>query len=1426
MENKYGLTFPQKNILLVEEFFGKSPINTIVGIFEINKEFDKEVCEKAVNKMVEVNDALRIKVFKENDNTFQYIEKYNYFNVDYFDLENENAEKRKELENELTTKPFEILNSPLYYFAIVKTEKDKGHIFVKLHHLVSDAWTFGNVATQLAEYVDMYTKGEDNEIQKPSYLEFISTENEYISSEKFTKDKMFWEEYLEGFEEPVGIKENNNKTLIDAKRYTVRLEEKLNNDIKEFCRRNRVSPYTVFMNALAIYLHRVTEKYDFVIGTPVLNRSNFKEKKMMGMFVSTMPVRFKIDEKETFLEMCKKSSSETMSLFRHQKYPYSIMLQDFREKNNVSNNLYEVMISYQNARAEYSDNEKYSSDWIFSTKVQDQFAIHIMDMDETGVLEVHFDYLVDLFEDIEIEYIAKRLFTIIDDGINNNKTIETIEIMPEEEKNKILYEFNDTKVDYPKDKTVIDLFEEQVQKTPENIAIVFEGKELTYRELSNFIDKIAYTLKKNNINIGDNVALVLKRGFEMIASMFAIMKIGACYIPIDVEFPKDRIKYILNDCNAKLIVTNIDNNEYDLKVLNLNSVQDEIQEKVENECALENNIYMIYTSGSTGNPKGVIIKQKNVVNLLYSAIDAVELYDNRNTYCALSTYSFDISVLEIFLSLCFGHKLIIANEKQQKEPLELRKLIKDNKCEIFFMTPTRMQILLSGEDSIYCLEYAKCIMLGGEAFPKNIFDRLSKNHKIRIYDGYGPTEITVWSSVKRITNGDDINIGKPLNNTTAYVLDKNNRLLPMYVEGELCIGGLGVAEGYYNKDTLTSQKFIMFNGNKIYKSGDLVKMNSLGECEFLGRIDSQIKLHGLRIELEEIEKEINSFDNIIHTAVIVDEKERLVAYYTSDEQINEKKLKECISKKLPKYMVPNYFVKVDRFETNSVGKINKKILPKLEIKRNVSEKPTSKVEKTIAKAICEILDLSEIGIDEDFFELGLDSLKAIEFISKLSVKNISVAYIDIFKNSSVKQLASLVESKKIEYKILDKDVEIEKVLENNKKTESKLKTKELGNVLLTGATGFLGSHLLANIIDTTNSIVYCLVRGKKEVPPELRLKLVLQEYFGEKYSDCLGKRIIVVEGDIELQNLTKKPENRIILLNNIDTVIHSAANVKHFGDDEAFYKANIQGTKNITDFCVEYNKKLIHISTLSVSGNILEGGHITQKYINEEIEYDETKLNVGQNLENIYAFSKFKAEEYVIRKIKNGLNAKIMRIGNITGRMKDGKFQINANENAFVGRIKSIIDMRMVPNNLYDFDIEFTPVDKLSEAIILLSKIENSNNVFHVYNINHVKLNRFIEILNSIGYHVSIVDKEKFAERILEIKKMNEFKTISGIAIDLDENNNLQYETNIKIKSESTLNILKKLGFKWPEIYEEYICKFIHELCVRNIIDKGDKDEI
>jgi len=1150
------------------------------------------------------------------------------------------------------------------------------------------------------------------------------------------------------------------------------------------------------------------------------------------MFVSTMPVRFKIDEKETFLEMCKKSSSETMTLFRHQKYPYSLMLQDFREKNNTNTNLYEIMISYQNARAEYSDNEKYTTDWMFSTKVQDQFAIHIMDMDETGVLQVHFDYLVDLFEDVEIEYIAKRLFTVILDGIENNKIIETIEIMPEEEKSLIIGKYNDTKRDYPKDKNVIELFEEQVNRVPDNVALVFEGQEMTYKELNEKANSLANYLKNNNISKGDMVGILIDKSFELIISIIALLKLGVCYVPLEKNYNLERKEVILKNAGCKNVIVdeneNVTINQININEINLDSYSGEFSGTYNNpdipNCIL-------YTSGTTGEPKGAVIVDRNIVKLVKNA-DYLTFEDNDNILQAAST-SFDVSLFEIWGALLNGATLHIIKKINLINPSYLKEYMLSNNISILWITSALFNQMIEADATMF--SKLRRIFTGGDVISikhVNILKDACPN--LMITNCYGPTECVAFTNTYNIYNKmtKRIPLGRTISNTTGYVIDSKNRILPLYVPGEYIIGGESVGIEYINNKELTAQKFIhnyiddKFEIDRLYKTGDVVQMIEDGKIDFIGRKDNQIKIRGFRIELDEIKVALQSYGSVKDAVAIVrtnNNNKQIYAYYTSEVTEDNSNLIEYLKTKLPVYMIPSRIMQLDVIPINQNGKIDRKNLPEIEIQVVESEYDIDKytgVYKVIYNIFSKITGVESISPIDSFFDIGGDSISVIKVISELSKENLNVTFQDIYKYPSIEELGNML-SKHEEAESISKHLyneeytKINELLSNNTINDSIEKNiaNEYKNILLTGATGFLGAHILYKYLEKhDNTKVYCLVRRKDGQDPEERLKERLVYFFGREYVESVENRVIVVEGDTIKEELFDNVEDKELVAKDVDVIINSAAHVKHFGNLELFDKINTESVRILSEFALNYNKKLIQISTLSVSGNILENGQIEQKHIKPGTVFNENNLFIGQNLDNVYAYTKFMGEMIVYNYIINkGLDAKVIRMGNLTGRFLDGKFQPNAEENAFAQRLKTIIELGVLPDNLLDFDVEFTPIDYAAEAIITLINTNNKYNTFHLFNDNHIKMEELNKIFKEVGIDLKVISKQEMTALMTELIN-SDYSKIQGIVQDLNSNKELDYKPNTKIKEDFTKYVLEKNGFKWPVIDSSYIKKYLKNL--------------
>lgn len=1424
----YELTNPQKNIWMVDLVNKGSNINNIAGVFYIKgDEFKYEVHNKVLNQLIKQNDAMRIRIITKNGEPYQYIEDFKEQKIDVINMSlSTEKEFNVYIKNEMI-KPIDVVNEKSYDFKIIKMPNMKTCIFFKFHHIIADAWGVIQVATQYSKIYEALFNKIDYEIEIPSYLEYINSEKEYINSEKYENDKLFWENYLKGIKDSVGIKSITKKTLNKSGRYNVKINKKLNSNINKFCKENKISVYNLFMTILAIYLHRTLDKDDFIIGTPILNRSNFKEKKMLGMFISTVPMRFKIEKNMKFKDLLKNTASDTMSVLRHQKYPYSKILEKIYKNTDINNNLYQISLSYQNARIEYPNKEKYNAIWKEPDFVQNQLDLHIIDINNTGNFEICYDYMIDLFKKEEIKFIHLRLITMIQEIIKNDeKLIKDINIISEKEK-ILMDNINETYIKLPKNKNVVEYFEKQAKTNSNKIALVYNKSEITYKELNELSNQIAHTFFELGIKQNDTVAVYINRNEFLIATLIAILKCGATYIPIDPEYPEERVKYILNNSKSKHIITNFTNYDFEnANIININELKykNSNKENLDFKLNCESLAYIIYTSGSTGNPKGVMINNINLINFLYGINKDIKL-SKKDNLISITTISFDIFGLEIWLTLMFGAKLILANEQEQIDSNLLNKVCVDNKATIIQTTPTKLRLLTSEKNNLMYIKKMKKILLGGENLPEEYINKIKKITTSRIINVYGPTETTIWSTIKDITKSKNITAGKPIQNTKLYILDNENNVLPIGVAGQLAISGDSVSKGYYRNDKLTEEQFIInkFNNERMYLTGDLALIDFNQELKILGRIDFQIKLNGQRIELEEIEKKISK-NNDIEDSVVVLKDNKLVCFYLSKKNnLNNEDFRKYLQKYLPAYMIPSIFEKISEFPLTANGKIDRKKL--LEYKINTIKKdivlPITTLQKKIYDSWKIILKNKEFGIDSNFFELG-DSLDAIKLRIELLKKDIKIDYSDIFKFSTIREISEEIEKKTNikEYDISGYNKDFSNILNSNKNFEKSPKKNQIGNVLLTGVTGFLGAHIVADLIDKEESIVYCLIRSKDDLSSEERLKQKLRYYFNNKYDDVINKRVFALDGDIIEKDLGMNKYKEIS--KNIDFVVHSAACVKHYGNKEYFFDINIKGTENVAKYCFKNNKKMIHISTLSVSGNAFESAFIKQEEKDEKIIFDETCFYNGQNVDNVYVYTKFKAEECILEYMEKGLQANIIRCGNLTGRYTDLKFQDNIEENAFAARMKSIVDIGYIPKSCYDMYLEFTPVDLTSEFIVkIMENFNLQHNMFHAFNHNHIYVNEFLTIIKSLGINIVVIEDNEFSNYIKKL--FNEEKSSSklvGIINDINAENSLDYSTNVEIKSDNTIKYLNSIGFEWKKIDKEYIQKYIEYLKDVNFLNK------
>ncbi len=1428
-ENKrYNLTNAQKNIYMIEMAIGKSAINNIAGKLHIKNNFDEEICEQVINDLIRKNDNFRININKnkKTDEISQCLEQYEYIDVQFQDFTNYSSDELKEVNMEFFSKPFDIFNSKLYEFRIEKYSKNTGAIILKIHHLIADAWTFKNMIDSLYTSYEMKLGNTDMKSVKPvSYIEHLEEEMTSKEYQKQEKDKEFYREYLSNPSTPTSLSTiTNNEKLKQAKRYTVTLRKEYNDELIKYTKNNKVSILSLFMAAFSTYIYRITNSTDIVLGTPILGRKNFKEKNMMGMFVSTLPIRAKLDENMSFSDLIKNITKDTLKIFKHQSYALTNILNDVHTNTNLTGNLFNTLISYQNARTSL-DVTSYNAEWIFLEQILNDLEIHITDIENTGVLNISYDYSISKFTEREIRYLNTRIETIIYNFLKvENVTVGNIDIISQEEKNSILKNFNDTKTQYDIDLMINQIFEKIALTNKNKVAIICKDKSLTYDELNRKANKFAYYLyNAKNLKQGDYVCILLNRVIDLSVVLVACSKLDIVYVPVDVNYPDHRKEYIINNSNSKLVINQDILDEYEI-YSRTNFMIEEV--KLDNRN-VEDTIYSIYTSGSTGNPKGVKISNKNLINFINGSNKILKINKN-NIVVSVSTISFDIFGLEFWLALLVGSTVVIADELEQIDSNRLNILCKKNSVDVIQTTPSKFKLLMMNEKNNEYIRNMKKILLCGENLPLDLINKIKLLTKSSIYNGYGPTETTIYSTIANITTLDYITIGKPIANTYIKIVDEKGRLLPLGYAGEMLIGGDSVSSGYLNNSSLTNEKFVFDNDMQciMYKTGDLAKLDYDNNLYVHGRIDFQVKINGQRIELEEIEKQVRNVNLEILEAIAVVKNSNIYVYYipkNTQAIIDIEQIRNKINNILPQYMCPIEYFLLEDVPYTPTGKIDRKAINKLEIKyiskRDIKQ-PTNELERIIYNIWKNNLSTQNFGITDDFFRLGGDSLDAINVRIELLSKNIDVDYDDLFKYKTIEKLASSIVQKDNleEFKLPDTKLDFEPILSNNKILLQSYKEAKIDGVFLTGAAGFLGAHILAKLIDENKvSKIYCLVRSRIGLNKNVdsRLKETLNYYFGDKYDEEFGKKIIAVEGDIAIEpsfGISIDKLNEIAL--NVDAVINSAALVKHYGNVKLFEDVNYLGTKNVIEFCKKYNKKMIQISTLSVSGNGFDSVNIKENNLVKQTTFDETSFYNNQSINNVYVYTKFKAEELVLKEIKeNKLQANIIRMGNLTNRVSDLKFQSNIEENAFANRIKSVLTIGFLPKSLEKLYLEFTPVDYSADFVVKVLKYFNMNNtIFHAFDNNHVNISDLIDILKDMGISLNIIPDESFKLVIDKLLEEKDTEKLKGIINDLDENSVLNYTTTIKIDSNFTTNYMNKLGFKWPEISKEYVIKYIEYL--------------
>jgi amino acid adenylation domain-containing protein len=969
----------------------------------LNKKYLWEAC----NYLVERHESLRMS-FSADGNFFMVYNHLEPFKIQK-DFSNFTEEDKKSAVEEFLDQEasfvFDIKNGPLVRFSLIELSNESFLFTITAHHLVADGWSFGVMLEEIASIYNALKS--NNPIELPEAFQFgqyaaemdlFSGSQDYQSTEKYWLEK--FKQIPEQLELPTDWTRPVQRTF-KSKRIDFELPAELVESVKELGKKSKSSLVSTIMATFEIFLSKITGQDDIVLGVPTAGQAATDNLVLVGHCVNLLPIRTKVDQNLSFGEYLGKRRLELLDDYDHQKYTFGNLIKKLNIKRDTSRiPLVPVVFNIDMGMDDQVNFSGLEHSLVSNPRKFENFEIFLNLANHGENLIVEWSYNTDLFHEDTISYWMLGLEDLLSQLVHNpDKPIRNL-ILNESLVFQQLKEWNATSMKLPVKNSFLEIFWKQAKSIPSMISFIAGYKEFTYRNLRLYSNAIANYLQNQGLGKGDVVGVMLDRNEMLLPALLGIMESGACYLPLDPNFPTERLTYMLEDSGARLLLTErkysswlgTDTAQLTLDDLSLEGVDQlhEIEIPEPNDLA-----YILYTSGSTGKPKGVRISHLNLLNFLVSMRNSPGMLPGEKLL-AITTISFDIAGLELYLPLIVGGTVVLANSEESRDGRMLLRKIESQKIDIMQATPATWRMLVA---SGWVKPMDLKVLCGGEALNQDLAEKLS-DLVGPFWNMYGPTETTIWSTVKKIENADQITIGRPIANTQIYILDENHKPCPIGRVGEICIGGLGVADGYHKRDDLSKSKFLpdpfsVEKNARLYRTGDLGKFLLNGEIVCLGRLDFQVKIRGYRIELGEIETKINQMKGIQHAAVNTWEPEvgdtRLVAYLVIENDFNghseEKLIEKCkdeLKQSLPEYMVPTEWVFMDKLPFTNNNKVDRKSLPKPDRKNLKSPSeltaPVTEIQKKVSRIWQKVLDHSDIGLESDFFALGGHSLMAVELM--------------------------------------------------------------------------------------------------------------------------------------------------------------------------------------------------------------------------------------------------------------------------------------------------------------------------------------------------------------------------------------------------------------------------------------------------------------
>ena len=1049
------LSFAQQRLWFLNQLEPGNPNYNIPIALRLSGSLDVAALQSSINGILLRHETLRTSFSVLNNEPVQVIAPFDALTLPLIDLsplplEQAQAEAAA-LRDAEARQGFDLAQGPLLRVKLLRLSEDEHVLLFTMHHIISDGWSMGILVREVAALYEAHRMGEEAELPELpiQYADYAVWQREYLSGEVLEQQLGYWTTQLAGAPALLELPSDRPRPAIQSFRgsaFNFSCSPELSRALRAFSKREGVTLYMTLIAAFAVLLHRYSGEQEVVIGTPIANRNRVEVEGLIGFFVNSLAMHVKVGGDPTFGQLVSRVREVVLGAYAHQDVPFERIVEELKPERDLSRSpIFQVMFAWQNASAEELELEGVRISYEGAGAETAKYDLGITMWERAGDKDVEglLDFSTDLFDEERMRRMSEHFITLLENIVaHSEERLSALTSLPEAEKQQQLVEWNDTQTAYPQELCIHELFEAQAERTPEAVAVICHGRQLTYRELNSRANRLANYLQKLGVKPETIVGLCLEQSEEMMVALLGILKAGGCYLPLDLSYPVERLNYLMEDAQVSILLTESALAEKfsagTAPLLCLDkfgeAIACESDENIQSRVTAENLAYVIYTSGSTGLPKGVLVQHRNLVNhsLSVAARYGLQASDSILQFASLS---FDVAAEEIFPTWLSGATVVLWPERHQVSFTEFQQFVEGHKLSVLNLpTPYWQEWVqaLGGKQAAVPATLRLMVVGSAQGLPERFiaWQKLS-GEKVVTFNAYGPTEATITSTIHQLnyqSNGDQLQsvpVGRPIANTQVYLLDEQLNPVPVGVPGELYLGGDGLARGYLRQSALTAERFIphpfsKVGGERLYRTGDRARYNTQGEIEFLGRADNQVKVRGHRIELGEIEAVLAQHHAVRDVAVVAsdgisDEKYLLACVVAMPEPPTVAELRSHLRARLPEYMVPATFLFLDALPLTPNGKVDRRALSAHEIDLPSSSSanlaPRTATEELLAGIWAEVLKRNEPGIRDNFFDLGGHSLLATQVISRIrEVFGLEVALRHVFEGPTVEALAEAIES--------------------------------------------------------------------------------------------------------------------------------------------------------------------------------------------------------------------------------------------------------------------------------------------------------------------------------------------------------------------------------------------------------------------------------